>query len=128
MPTNGAEFHEEAGAEYDAAFHWYSHRSPDAAVKFDVEVNRAIEEILKAPRRWAAGDEWHAEIFVAAVSLYFDLPRTCLRQCSNHCGRPCQPEARILEEAGLVQFWRRARPLLRRRSKSPPTSCNEVMD
>ncbi len=34
MPTNSAEFHEEAAAEYDAAFDWYLERSPDAALKF----------------------------------------------------------------------------------------------
>jgi len=54
MP-NRIEFHEEAGTEYDAAFDWYSQRNPDAAVKFDREVDRAIEEILKAPQRWAMG-------------------------------------------------------------------------
>ena len=36
-----AHFHEEAGIEYDAAFDWYVARSPDAAPKFDVEVERA---------------------------------------------------------------------------------------
>jgi len=52
MPAR-IEFHEEAGTEYDAAFDWYFQRSPDAAVKFDSEVERAIEEILKTPQRWA---------------------------------------------------------------------------
>jgi toxin ParE1/3/4 len=54
MPAR-IEFHEEAGAEYDAAFDWYCQRSPDAALNFDSEVDRAIEEILKAPQRWAIG-------------------------------------------------------------------------
>jgi len=54
MPAR-IEFHEEAGTEYDAAFDWYFQRSPDAAVKFDSEVERAIEEILKTPQRWAIG-------------------------------------------------------------------------
>lgn len=54
MPAR-VEFHDEAGSEYDAAFDWYFQRSPDAALKFDGEVDRAIEEILKAPRRWAIG-------------------------------------------------------------------------
>jgi len=37
MPTE-TEFHEEAAAEYDAAFDWYLQQSPEAALKFDAEV------------------------------------------------------------------------------------------
>ena len=55
MPTRGLELHEEAGAEYDAAFDWYLERSPDAALKFDSELNRAVAEIARAPQRWASG-------------------------------------------------------------------------
>jgi plasmid stabilization system protein ParE len=47
--------HEEPGAEYDAAFDWYLERSPDAALKFDSEVNHALAEIAHAPQRWAIG-------------------------------------------------------------------------
>jgi plasmid stabilization system protein ParE len=43
-----AHFHEEAGIEYDAAFDWYLARSPDAARKFDAEVERAITQIVEA--------------------------------------------------------------------------------
>jgi toxin ParE1/3/4 len=53
--TNAAEFHHAATAEYDAAFDWYLERSPDAAVKFDTEVDRALAQIVAAPQRWAAG-------------------------------------------------------------------------
>lgn len=55
MPTELIEFHHEAGLEFDAAFEWYMERSPDAAVRFDAEVNRALTQILVAPKRWAAG-------------------------------------------------------------------------
>jgi len=55
VPTSVAEFHPGAIAEYDAAFDWYLERSPDAALKFDAEVNRALEQIIRAPQRWAAG-------------------------------------------------------------------------
>jgi len=55
MPINSAEFHEEAAAEYDAAFDWYRERSRDAALKFDAEVDRALAQILQTPRRWAVG-------------------------------------------------------------------------
>lgn len=56
MPTDFCvEFHEEASAEYDAAFDWYLERSPDAALKFDSEVNRAVAQISESPKRWALG-------------------------------------------------------------------------
>jgi len=55
MPTDFAAFHEEAAAEYDAAFDWYRQRSPDAALKFDAEVDRALAQIIQSPQRWATG-------------------------------------------------------------------------
>jgi toxin ParE1/3/4 len=55
VPAKAIEFHDEAGAEYDAAFDWYLHRSPDAAFKFDAEVVRALTLIGQAPKRWARG-------------------------------------------------------------------------
>jgi toxin ParE1/3/4 len=55
MPTDSAIFHEEASAEYDAAFEWYLERSPDTALKFDAEVGRAIAQITQFPQRWAVG-------------------------------------------------------------------------
>ena len=55
MPTRQVVFHDEAGAEYDAAFDWYLERSADAALDFDAEVNRALADISSAPQRWAAG-------------------------------------------------------------------------
>jgi plasmid stabilization system protein ParE len=53
MPTSLAKFHDEAASEYDAAFDWYLARSPDAALKFDAEVDRALAEIMQATQRWA---------------------------------------------------------------------------
>ena len=55
MPISAAEFHQEATAEYDAAFDWYLERSPDAALESDAEVDRALGQIIRAPQRWAAG-------------------------------------------------------------------------
>jgi toxin ParE1/3/4 len=54
VPSKPVEFHDEAGAEYDAAFDWYLERSTDAALRFDAEVDRALAQIIAAPRRWAA--------------------------------------------------------------------------
>ena len=55
MPTRGVTLHDEAAADYDAAFDWYLERSPDAALRFDAEVERAITEIAQAPQRWVRG-------------------------------------------------------------------------
>jgi len=45
-------FHEDAGAEYEAAFEWYFLRSGFVASRFAEEVNRAIAMISEAPKRW----------------------------------------------------------------------------
>jgi plasmid stabilization system protein ParE len=49
------ELHEEAAAEYDAAFDWYLQRSPDAARRLDAEFECALAEIARSPQRWAGG-------------------------------------------------------------------------
>ena len=55
MPIDfSVEFHDDAAAEYDAAFDWYRERSLDAALKFDAEVDRAIVQIAEAPKLWAS--------------------------------------------------------------------------
>ncbi len=45
-------FHEDAGAEYEAAFEWYFLRSEFVASRFAEEMNRAIVMISDAPGRW----------------------------------------------------------------------------
>lgn len=55
MRSDAVDLHDEASAEYDAAFDWYLERSPDADLKFDAEVERALTQIVQAPRRWAVG-------------------------------------------------------------------------
>ena len=70
MPTDLERFHEEAGAEYDAAFDWYLARSPDAALKFDVEFDRALAEIARVPQRWAGGPHY-PQVLAAKVSFSF---------------------------------------------------------
>jgi plasmid stabilization system protein ParE len=69
MPTKWAEFHQEATAEYDAAFDWYLARSPDAALKFDAEVDRALAQVIRAPQRWAVGPHFYAQVLTQAVPL-----------------------------------------------------------
>ncbi len=55
MRTDLVEIHEEAAAEYDAAFDWYLQRSEEAALAFDREVNQALVDIANAPHRWPIG-------------------------------------------------------------------------
>jgi toxin ParE1/3/4 len=55
MLISDVEFHDEAAAEYDAAFDWYMQRSSDSALRFDSEVAKAITQISQSPKRWAAG-------------------------------------------------------------------------
>ena len=55
MPTKTVELHEEAAADYDAAFDWYLERSPDAARDLDSEFERALGQIEHSPERWARG-------------------------------------------------------------------------
>jgi len=55
MPASAVDFHEEGAAEYDAAFDWYLQRSPEAALRFSAEVDQALVQITRTPRRWAQG-------------------------------------------------------------------------
>ena len=55
MPDSSVDLHEEAAAEYGAAFDWYLDRSADAALRFDAVVKRAFAQIEQAPQRWVAG-------------------------------------------------------------------------
>jgi toxin ParE1/3/4 len=52
MASSTLEFHEEAAAEYEAAFDWYFERSRLAAAKFANEIEKALDLISTAPRRW----------------------------------------------------------------------------
>jgi hypothetical protein len=45
-------FHEDAVADYEAAFEWYFLRSEFVASRFAEEMNRAIATISEAPNRW----------------------------------------------------------------------------
>src|SRR5215475_6115882 len=58
LADSSVEFHDEASAEYAAAFDWYMERNSDAALKFDAEVNRAVAQIVEAPKRWATGSHF----------------------------------------------------------------------
>jgi len=55
VPTKVVTLHDEAAADYDAAFEWCLKRSANAAVRFDEAVERALTEIARAPQRWPRG-------------------------------------------------------------------------
>jgi len=48
-------FHPAAIEEAESAARWYRERSPLAAARFVDELNRVIDEIVDAPRRWPRG-------------------------------------------------------------------------
>jgi plasmid stabilization system protein ParE len=52
MTTRQVEIHPGALAEAEAAVSWYVERSSRAPVAFLEEIDRAIESILNAPKRW----------------------------------------------------------------------------
>jgi toxin ParE1/3/4 len=52
MTNKQIEFHEEAAAEYEAAFDWYFERSHLAAQKFSTELTQAIASVTESPQRW----------------------------------------------------------------------------
>ena len=82
MPTDRTEFHEEAAAEYDAAFDWYLGRSLDAALKFDAEVERALAQIFQAPQRWASGSHSTRRFLLRQfpfVLIYRELPSAAIQ-------------------------------------------------
>ena len=74
MPIEIVELHEEAAADYDAAFDWYLERSPEAARSFDTEFERALRQIAETPQRWGARFTPHAKIPSETFSLSCDLP------------------------------------------------------
>jgi toxin ParE1/3/4 len=74
VPTRVVELHEEAAAEYDSTFDWYLQRSPDAALRFDAEFDRALAEIAHAPQRWARGTH-HTRRFLLRTFPFFLIYR-----------------------------------------------------
>ena len=102
MHPNILDIHDEAGAEYDAAFEWYLARSPDSARKFDVEMNRALEQILLAPRRWAVGSHDTRTFLLSRFPFAGCLSRIGKWSNSGYRLRPLQPETRILERQNLT--------------------------
>jgi plasmid stabilization system protein ParE len=106
MPTDSVEFHEEATAEYDAAFDWYLEQSPDAARKFDAEMDRALARILQAPRRWTAGP--HSTRRFLLRQFPFIVIYRQLASAHIHRGdRPYQPKTWILDGPNIARWIRR---------------------
>jgi hypothetical protein len=105
------ELHEEAAAEYDAAFDWYLARSPDAALKFDAEFDRALIEVGRTPQRWAGGSHNTRRFLLRKfpfLLIYRERRRNPDRGRRSH-----QPQTWILERADLKcgEFPRTPRPL-----------------
>jgi len=73
VPISVVTLHDEAAFEYDAAFDWYLERSPGAALKFDSEVQRAIEEIAGRAAAMGAWFVWHSAVSSARISFSADV-------------------------------------------------------
>src|ERR1700716_911759 len=97
MPTE-AEFHEAAAAEYDAAFDWYLQQSPEAALKVDAEVERALAHIIQAPQRWTASPHSPRRFLLRRFPFIHDLPSPYFSGHSDRRDRAHESKARILEE------------------------------
>jgi toxin ParE1/3/4 len=54
MAVKPVQFHQEAGAEIQAAVDWYLERSELAAARFAVALSQAVQAISEAPQRWAS--------------------------------------------------------------------------
>lgn len=52
-------FHPEAQAEYDAAIAWYQARSPQAASRFEAEVNHLLGLIETSPEMFPCYEDDH---------------------------------------------------------------------
>ena len=50
-------FHPEAQAEYDSAMEWYRIRNPRAADRFEVAVDRTLDDIRRMPEMYPWYDE-----------------------------------------------------------------------
>lgn len=50
-------FHPDAQDEYDGAFAWYQSRSPQAAARFEAEVDRSLGLIKNSPEMFANYDD-----------------------------------------------------------------------
>jgi plasmid stabilization system protein ParE len=96
------ELHEEAAAEYDAAFDWYLARSPDAALKFDAEFDHAVDRhCASSSALGRRSSSRYPQMLAAKVSVPFDLPGEVRRRNPDRGGRSHQPETWILERADL---------------------------
>jgi plasmid stabilization system protein ParE len=57
MKARQIEIHPEAVAEAEAAIDWYAERSSNAPTAFMEELDKAIESIREAPKRWPIFDQ-----------------------------------------------------------------------
>lgn len=90
MANKVIEFHDEAAAEYDAAFDWYLERSSDAAESFDVEFACALTHIADAPQRWASGPFNTRRYLLRRfpfLAVYRELPNSIQVLAVAHTGR-----------------------------------------
>ena len=122
MPTRVLELHEESGSEYDAAFDWYLERSPDAALKFDTEFDRALAEIAQAPQRWATGPYHTRRFLLRKVPFMLIYRQRTGGEIQVIAVAHTSPQTGILERANLTGNRRSSRTSPPKRSLDGPPS------
>src|SRR5262245_30014541 len=100
MPRAAVELHPEARAEYLAAITWYVERSPDAALRFSSEVDRAVELIAEAPRRWPSHLDGTRRVLLRRFPVQRRLPSDARKPVRGR-HRASPTSARVLEESSL---------------------------
>ncbi len=73
-------FHPEAQAEYDTAMAWYQTRSPNAAARFEAEVERVLGLIEAKPDGFPKYDDEHrfAMLRRFPYSVVYEAQPTCV--------------------------------------------------
>lgn len=101
MCVEELEIHDEAAAEYDAAFEWYLERSPESAARFDQEVHRALTQIVSMPRSWAPGIKNTRRFEGTKFSIRRSLSRADTHSLTGPGFCALQPPSRILDGTTL---------------------------
>ncbi|MBA3314255.1 MAG: type II toxin-antitoxin system RelE/ParE family toxin [Planctomycetota bacterium] len=73
-------FHPEAQEEYDEALAWYQSRSPNAALRFETEVERALTLIEANPGMFPKYDDEHrfAVLLRFPYSVVYQIQAGCV--------------------------------------------------
>ena len=75
MSTRQVEIHPEALVEAEAAVAWYAERSSRAPAAFIEEIDKAIDSILNAPKRWPVFESGLSAVALVSLSIFYCVSR-----------------------------------------------------